>query len=39
MQERLAALDGALTTSNEDGTWLVSAIIPLSSIKDKEYVA
>ncbi|OMG34203.1 hypothetical protein BKH25_08025 [Actinomyces naeslundii] len=37
MQERLAALDGALTTSNEDGTWLVSAIIPLSSITDKEH--
>ena len=39
MQERLAALDGTLTASNEDGTWLVSAIIPIPSIKDKEYVA
>lgn len=37
MQERLAALDGTLTTSNEDGTWLVSAIIPIPSIKDTEY--
>ena len=39
MQERLAALGGTLTASNEDGTWLVSAIIPIPSIKDKEYVA
>jgi len=37
MQERLSALDGTLTTSNEDGTWLVSAIVPLSSVKDKEH--
>lgn len=38
MQERLSALDGTLTTSQEDETWLVSAIIPLSSVNDKRHI-
>ena len=36
MQERLAALGGALMTSNEEGTWIASASIPVVETKGVE---
>jgi signal transduction histidine kinase len=34
MQERLAALGGALMASNEDGTWITSASIPVVEVEE-----
>ena len=31
MRERLAAIDGTLTTLAEDGSWMVAATVPLAS--------
>ena len=30
MRERLAAINGTLTTLAEDGSWMITAIIPLA---------
>lgn len=35
MRERLETLGGTLTTSTEDGEWIISATVPLSIAEEQ----
>jgi len=35
MRERLETLGGTLTTSIEDGAWIISAVVPQTTTKER----